>query len=98
MNSPGLLLLAYPRPIHVSAAILDFFPIEGTRKTIPGEVAALYRRFGHGDRIAGQRGLPQAPVSAGKPGAGVAFLDRAFGRPAAARPRRSPSPAGGPPF
>src|SRR2546429_9514916 len=33
VDHPGLLLLMYPRPVLVAAAVLDFFPIEGTRKT-----------------------------------------------------------------
>ena len=51
VDHPGLLLLMYPRPVMVAAAVLDFFPIEGTRKTFR-EMQALYTRFGHGDRIA----------------------------------------------
>ena len=43
----GLLVLMYPRPVFVAAAVLDFFPIEGTRATFR-EVARVYRRFGHG--------------------------------------------------
>jgi pimeloyl-ACP methyl ester carboxylesterase len=30
VDNPGLLLLMYPRPVFVAAAVLDFFPIEGT--------------------------------------------------------------------
>lgn len=51
VDHPGLLLRMYPRPVMVAAAVLDFFPIEGTRKTFR-EVQKLYTRFGHGDRIA----------------------------------------------
>lgn len=51
MDHPGLLLLMYPRPVMVAAAVLDFFPIEGTRRTFR-EMQKLYARFGHGDRIA----------------------------------------------
>jgi pimeloyl-ACP methyl ester carboxylesterase len=51
MDHPGLLLLMYPRPVLVAAAVLDFFPIEGTHKTFR-EVRDLYERFKHGDRIA----------------------------------------------
>ena len=83
VDHPGLLLLAYPRPVHVSAAVLDFFPIEGTRKTIR-EVAALYRRFGHGDRIAVSEGYHKHQYSAENQAKAFAFLDRAFGRPAGA--------------
>ena len=51
VDHPGLLLLMYPRPVMVAAAVLDFFPIEGTRKTFR-EMQKLYTRFGHSDRIA----------------------------------------------
>src|SRR6185295_5904504 len=50
IDHPGLLLLDWPRPVHVAAAVKDFFPIEGTRKTVR-EVAAVYRLTGQGDRI-----------------------------------------------
>ncbi|HZR66720.1 MAG TPA: acetylxylan esterase [Terriglobales bacterium] len=50
LDHPGLLLLMYPRPVFVAAAVLDFFPIEGTHKTVR-EIAELYSRFGHPDRI-----------------------------------------------
>ena len=80
VDHPGLLLLAYPRPLHVSAAVLDFFPIEGTRKTMR-EVAAFYRRFGHADRIALSQGYHKHQYSAENQAKAFAFLDRAFGRP-----------------
>jgi hypothetical protein len=80
VDHPGLLLLAYPRPLHVSAAVLDFFPIEGTRKSMR-EVAALYRRFGHGDRVALSEGYHKHQYSAENQARAFAFLDRAFGRP-----------------
>jgi pimeloyl-ACP methyl ester carboxylesterase len=51
VDHPGLLLLMYPRPALVAAAVLDFFPIEGTHKTFR-EVRDMYERFNHGDRIA----------------------------------------------
>ena len=50
IDHAGLLLLLYPRPVLVAAATLDFFPIEGTRKTVD-EVHAIYARFSHGDRV-----------------------------------------------
>src|SRR5262245_8356604 len=50
VDHAGLLLLAFPKPVHLSAAIKDFFPVEGTRKTVR-EVAELYRRFGDGVRL-----------------------------------------------
>lgn len=80
IDHPGLLLLAYPRPLHVSAAVLDFFPIEGTRKTMR-EVAALYRRFGHGDRVALSEGYHKHQYSAENQAKAFAFLDHAFGQP-----------------
>jgi len=83
IDHPGLLLLAYPRPLHVSAAVLDFFPIEGARKTMR-EVAAFYRRFGHGDRIALSQGYHKHQYSAENQAKAFTFLDRAFGRPPAA--------------
>lgn len=81
VDHPGLLLLAYPRPVHVAAAVLDFFPIEGARKTMR-EVAAFYRRFGRGDRIAISEGYHKHQYSAENQARAFAFLDRALGRPA----------------
>jgi dienelactone hydrolase len=81
IDHPGLLLLAYPRPLHVSAAVLDFFPIEGTRAAMR-EIAALYRRFGHGDRAALSEGYHKHQYSAENQAKAFAFLDRAFGRSA----------------
>jgi len=80
IDHPGLLLLAYPRPLHVSAAVLDFFPIEGTRRTMR-EVAAFYRRFGHGDRALLSEGYHKHEYSAENQAKAFAFLDRSFGRP-----------------
>ena len=51
VDHPGLLLLMYPRPVLVAAAVLDFFPIEGTHKSFR-EVRSFYERFNHADRIA----------------------------------------------
>lgn len=51
LDHPGLLLLMYPRPVLVAAEVLDFFPIEGARKSVR-EVRSMYERFGWGDRIA----------------------------------------------
>jgi hypothetical protein len=81
LDHPGLLLLAYPRPLHVSAAVLDFFPIEGTRKSMR-EVAAFYRRFGHADAVALTEGFHKHQYSDENQAHAFAFLDRAFGRPA----------------
>ena len=51
VDHPGLLLMMYPRPVFVAAAVQDFFPIEGTHKTFR-EVEHLYARFNHSERIA----------------------------------------------
>jgi cephalosporin-C deacetylase-like acetyl esterase len=51
VDHPGLLVLMYPRPVLVAAAVLDFFPIEGTHRTFR-EVRELYEHFQHGDRMA----------------------------------------------
>jgi hypothetical protein len=80
IDHPGLLLLAYPRPLHVSAAVLDFVPIEGTRKAMR-EVAAFYRRFGHGDRVALSEGYHKHQYSPENQAKAFAFLDRVFGQP-----------------
>ncbi len=81
VDHAGLLLLAYPRPLHLSAAVKDFVPIEGTRRSFR-EVAALYERFGHRDRIALSEGYHEHRYSAENQAAAFAFLDRVFGRPA----------------
>ena len=80
VDHAGLLLLAYPRPLHVAAAVLDFFPIEGTRQAMR-EVEAFYRRFGHGDRVALSQGYHKHQYSRENQASAFAFLDRAFGRP-----------------
>ncbi|HEV8254308.1 MAG TPA: acetylxylan esterase, partial [Vicinamibacteria bacterium] len=81
IDHPGLLLLVYPRPLIVAAAAKDFVPIEGTRKTYR-EVAALYRAFGHGDRIALAEGYHGHMYSPENRQAAFAFLDRFNGLPA----------------
>jgi cephalosporin-C deacetylase-like acetyl esterase len=75
VDHPGLLLLVYPRPVFVAAAVLDFFPIEGTRKTFR-EVADVYRRFGHADRIAMAEGYHEHQYSPENQEAALDFLDR----------------------
>src|SRR5213080_1679738 len=75
VDHPGLLLLMYPRPVLVAAAVLDFFPIEGTRKTVR-EVQKLYARFGHGDRIALVEGYHSHQYSPENQQAALDFLDR----------------------
>lgn len=81
MDHPGLLLLIYPRPVLVAAAVLDFFPIEGTRKTVR-EVQTLYERFGRGDRIALVEGYHGHQFSVENQEAALDFLDHFNGIPA----------------
>jgi dienelactone hydrolase len=70
----GLLLLMYPRPVFVAAATLDFFPIEGTHKTLQ-EVSKLYGHFGHADRIAMAEGYHGHQYSDENQKAAFEFLD-----------------------
>jgi Acetyl xylan esterase (AXE1) len=79
IDHPGLLLLAYPRPVHVAAAVKDFFPIEGTRKTVR-EVAGLYRALGQGERFVLSEGYHGHQYSLENQRSAFAFLDRVFGR------------------
>src|SRR5215469_8336653 len=74
IDHAGLLLLLYPRPVFVSAAVLDFFPIEGTLKTFR-EVEDIYSRFGHPDRIAMHEGYHGHEYSAENQKAAFEFLD-----------------------
>ena len=74
VDHAGLLLLMYPRPIFVAAAVLDFFPIEGTEKTFH-EVEAIYSRFGHADRISMIEGYHGHEYSPGNQQAAFEFLD-----------------------
>ncbi|MDP9338539.1 MAG: acetylxylan esterase [Acidobacteriota bacterium] len=75
VDHPGLLLQLYPRPVLVAAAVLDFFPIEGTHKTFR-EVQGLYERFHHGDRIALAEGYHAHQFSPENQEAAFEFLDR----------------------
>jgi hypothetical protein len=81
VDHPGLLLLMYPRPVMVASAILDFFPIEGARKTYR-EARNMYERFGHGDRIAMTEGYHQHQFSPENQEAALNFLDHFNGLPA----------------
>src|SRR5881394_3092967 len=74
VDHPGLLLLMYPRPVMVAAAVLDFFPIEGTRKTFR-EMQELYTRFVRGDRIAMVEGYHAHQYSTENQQAALDFLD-----------------------
>jgi len=74
VDHPGLLLMMYPRPVFVAAAVLDFFPIEGTHKTFR-EVENLYLRFNHSDRIAMTEGYHKHEYSIENQEAALNFLD-----------------------
>jgi hypothetical protein len=75
VDHAGLLLMMYPRPVMVAAAVLDFFPIEGTRKTVR-EVRSLYERFDRGERIALVEGYHAHQFSSENQEAALDFLDR----------------------
>ncbi len=80
LDHAGLMLLMYPRPVFVAAAVLDFFPIEGTRKSFR-EVADIYSRFGHADRIAMHESYNEHQYSPENQEAAIEFLDRFNGMP-----------------
>ncbi|HVN78822.1 MAG TPA: acetylxylan esterase [Terriglobia bacterium] len=80
VDHPALLLLMYPRPVIVCAAVKDFFPVEGTRKTYR-EVAALYEHMGKGERIAITEGFHRHQFSDQNQDAAFQFLDRFNGMP-----------------
>ena len=81
VDHAGLLLLMYPRPVFVAAAVLDFFPIEGTRKTVR-EMAAVYRRGGYAQRIAMVEGYHEHQFSDDNQRDALEFLDRFNDMPA----------------
>lgn len=74
IDHPGLLLMMYPRPVFVSAAVLDFFPIEGAHRTVR-EITEVYTRFHHADRIAMAEGYHDHQYSPQNQEAAIAFLD-----------------------
>src|SRR5688572_11856978 len=75
VDHAGLLLLIYPRPIMIASAVLDFFPIEGTRNTFR-EISDLYDRFKIRDRIAMVEGYHKHQFSLENQEAALSFLDR----------------------
>jgi len=81
VDHAGLLLMMYPRPVFVAAAVLDFFPIEGTHKTVR-EVTDLYRKFHHADRIGFAEGYHAHEYSLENQEAAMEFLDHFNGLPA----------------
>jgi hypothetical protein len=74
VDHAGLLLMMYPRPVFVAAAVLDFFPVEGTRKSVR-EVTELYSRFHHSDRIGMTEGYHDHQYSLENQEAAIDFLD-----------------------
>jgi pimeloyl-ACP methyl ester carboxylesterase len=80
IDHPGLLLMMYPRPVFVAAAVRDFFPIEGTLRTFR-EVEDLYSRFGHSDRIAMHEGYHGHEYSKENQAAAFQFLSHFNGLP-----------------
>ncbi len=80
VDHAGLLLMMYPRPVFVSAAVLDFFPIEGARSTVR-EVTDIYSRFQHADRIAMAEGYHDHQFSPQNQEAAMNFLDHFNGLP-----------------
>jgi hypothetical protein len=80
VDHAGLLLLSYPRPFVVAAAVNDFFPIEGARKTFR-EVAALYAAGGKGDRVSLAEGVHRHTFSPENRRAAFAVFDRVNGLP-----------------
>jgi pimeloyl-ACP methyl ester carboxylesterase len=80
VDHAGLMLLMYPRPVFVAAAVLDFFPIEGTRETFR-EVSDIYSRFGHADRIAMHESYNEHQYSPENQEAAIEFLNRFNGMP-----------------
>jgi len=81
VDHPGLLLMMYPRPVFVAAAVLDFFPIEGVHKSVR-EVTELYTKFGHQDRIGMHEGYHAHQFSVENQQAAIDFLDHFNGLPA----------------
>jgi len=80
VDHPGLLLMMYPRPVFVAAAVLDFFPIEGTYQSFD-EIEHLYAKFGHADRVAMREGYHGHQFSTENQEAGIDFLDHFNGMP-----------------
>lgn len=71
----GLLLLMYPRPVMIASAVLDFYPIEGARKSFR-ETQRIYERLNHADRIAMAEGYHGHQYSDENQEAGLDFIDR----------------------
>ncbi|RPI29447.1 MAG: hypothetical protein EHM61_01600 [Acidobacteria bacterium] len=74
IDHSGLLVLIFPRPLILAAAVLDFFPIEGTRKTFH-EVSGLYKYFGKGESISLVEGYHRHQFSPENLAVAFQFLD-----------------------
>jgi hypothetical protein len=81
LDHTGLLLLIYPRPLMIASAVLDFFPIEGSRNTFR-EISNLYDRFKIVDRVAMVEGYHKHQFSLENQEAAIGFLDRFNNMPA----------------
>lgn len=82
IDHAGLLLLVYPRPLILAAAVEDYFPIEGARRSFR-EIAALYRRFELGARLEMVEGYHPHRFSDENQLAVINFLGRFNGQPSA---------------
>jgi pimeloyl-ACP methyl ester carboxylesterase len=76
----GVLLLMYPRPVMIASAVLDFYPIEGARKSFR-ETQRVYERMHHADRIAMTEGYHGHQYGDDNQEAALDFLDRFNGMP-----------------
>ncbi len=81
VDHTGLLLMIYPRPVMIASAVLDFFPIEGTRNTFR-EISGVYDRFKIKDRISMVEGYHKHQFSLENQEAALDFLDRHNNMPA----------------
>jgi hypothetical protein len=75
VDNAGTVLMMYPRPVMIATATLDFFPIQGSHKTY-SEVSAIYKRFGHADRIAFAESYNKHNYSLKNQEEALNFLDR----------------------
>jgi hypothetical protein len=80
VDHAGLMLLIFPRPAMIAAAVEDFFPIEGSRKTAR-EIRDVYRSFGDSAKFDMIEGYHPHQFSPGNLERAFAFLDRVNGRP-----------------
>jgi cephalosporin-C deacetylase-like acetyl esterase len=75
VDNAGMLLMMYPRAVMIATAALDFFPVEGAHKSY-SEVSALYKRFGHADRMEFVESYNRHEYSLKNQEAALNFLDR----------------------